>query len=213
MSILTELTSGDVAVRSLPDLPTESVLRSILQSIDDGVLLTDLEHRSLACNRRFGGMFGLDPEEVVRCGVQELRDRVAPYIVDSQSWRESLESVYADPEGRYEGRTRPQARRGDDPAPRRHARLRLRRPSLRTALDLFRRDRSAPSPPQLGSPARDFDARRSRSGGQPEGDLRGGYRPLRRGDSDQHPGRRLPTLPPQRGRPRPRRSTFPAFPR
>ncbi len=102
MSILSELPPGDVAVRSLPDLPTESVLRSILQSIDDGVLLTDLAHRALACNRRFGEIFGLDPHEAVRCEVHELRDRVAPQIVDEEGWRHNLEEVYAQPERRFE---------------------------------------------------------------------------------------------------------------
>lgn len=102
MQILTEPSSGAVAVRSLPDLQAESILRSILHSIDHGVLLTDLEHRSLACNRRFGEIFGVDPEEAVRLGVEELRDRVAPRIVNSVEWRHGLETIYADPRARYE---------------------------------------------------------------------------------------------------------------
>ena len=47
-----------------------AIMRSILQSIDDGVLLTDLQHRSLACNRRFGELFGIDPQEVVQGQVE-----------------------------------------------------------------------------------------------------------------------------------------------
>ena len=112
MSILTETQPGDVAVRSLPDLPTESVLRSILQSIDDGVLLTDLDHRALACNRRFGEIFGLDPAEAVRFGVQELRERVAPLIVDADGWRRNLQEVYAQPALRFEDELT--VRRGGD---------------------------------------------------------------------------------------------------
>lgn len=100
--MLSEILPGDVAVRSLPNLPSESVLRSILQSIEDGVLLTDLEHHALACNRRFGEIFGIDPQEALRIGVQELRNRVAPVIVDEPGWRRSIETVYAEPEGRFE---------------------------------------------------------------------------------------------------------------
>lgn len=102
VQILPETSPGAVAVRSLPDLQTEPVLRSILQSIDHGVLLTDLEHRSLACNPRFGEIFGVDPFDVVSIDVEELRDRVAPFIVDVEGWRASLEDIYADPSLRYE---------------------------------------------------------------------------------------------------------------
>lgn len=94
--------SGDVAVRPLPDLRTEALLRSILRSIDDGVLLTDLDHRSLACNRRFGEIFGVDPDEVIRMGIEELRARVVPLIVNQDAWLMSLEEAYADPERRFE---------------------------------------------------------------------------------------------------------------
>lgn len=103
---------SSVAVRPVPDLGTESVLRAILQSIDDAVLLTDLEHRSLACNARFGEFFGVSPDEVVSMGVEELRARVAPYIVNSEEWRESLDQVYADPQLRYEDEIR--LRRGGE---------------------------------------------------------------------------------------------------
>ena len=94
--------SPTVAVRPVADLGTEAMLRAILQSIDDAVLLTDLEHRSLACNARFGEFFGVLPEEVVRIGVEELRSRVAPFIENVDGWRQSLETVYATPDVRYE---------------------------------------------------------------------------------------------------------------
>ena len=113
MQIISDPSCGAVAVRPLPDLQTESVLRSILQSIDDGVLLTDLEHRSIACNRRFGDLFGVDPQEVVRIDVQELRSRVAHLIVNVEGWREGLAEVYAAPEARYEDEIT-LARRGDE---------------------------------------------------------------------------------------------------
>ncbi len=102
MQIFSEPSPSAAAVRPLPDLPRESALRAILQSIDDGVLLTDLHHRSMVCNRRFGEIFGVDPEEVVQIGVDELRDRVAPHIVDVETWRSGLKDIYADPQARYE---------------------------------------------------------------------------------------------------------------
>ncbi len=92
--------AGPVAIRPLPDLRAESLLRSILQSIDSGILLTDLEHRSLACNGRFGEIFGVNPDEAVVIGVEELRNRVTPRIVDADRWRASLDEIYADPERR-----------------------------------------------------------------------------------------------------------------
>ena len=102
MSLLTPILPGTVAIRKTPDLPSESVLRSILHAIDDGVLLTDLKHRSLACNRRFGDLFGVAPEEAVQMEVEELRARVMPLIVENESWRQSLERIYERPEERFE---------------------------------------------------------------------------------------------------------------
>jgi signal transduction histidine kinase len=61
------------------------------------MLLTDLDHRSLACNRRFGDLFGVAWHEVVRCDVDDLRRRVMPVIVDPAAWLASLEETYADP--------------------------------------------------------------------------------------------------------------------
>ena len=77
-------------------------MRSILQSIDDGVLLTDLDHVSLACNRRFGEIFGVDPDAALLMDVETLRARVEPLIADVPGWRESLRAVYAAPERRFE---------------------------------------------------------------------------------------------------------------
>lgn len=99
MHLLTDHSiAGTVAIRPIPDLSAESVLRSVLQSIDSGFLLTDLEHRSLACNHRFGELFGVDPWNAVQMGVEELRDQVVPIIADSDKWRRSLEVIYEKPE-------------------------------------------------------------------------------------------------------------------
>ena len=102
VSILNPIPAGDDALQPLPDGLTASVLRSILFSIEDGVLLTDLEHRSLACNRRFGEIFAIDPDEALQIGVEELRARVEPLIVDAPRWRRTLAEVYGDPTRRFE---------------------------------------------------------------------------------------------------------------
>jgi len=87
----------EIAIRSMPADQTTSVLRAILAASDHGVLLTDLEHQSIACNPAFGAMFGVNPHEVVRSGVQELRKKVQPLIADRKRWLEDLEAIYADP--------------------------------------------------------------------------------------------------------------------
>jgi signal transduction histidine kinase/GAF domain-containing protein len=97
-----DLPPVDVAIRPMLADETTAILRAILDASDYGVLLTDLNHQSLACNRRFGEQFAVDPERVVRYGVEELREKVLPLIEDPQTWLERLEVIYADPEMVYE---------------------------------------------------------------------------------------------------------------
>ncbi len=68
-------------------------------ALDCGVLLTDLKHVSLMCNRQFSEIFGVDCNRVVTSGVQELREKVIPYLQDPQGWLKNLEIIYADPYG------------------------------------------------------------------------------------------------------------------
>lgn len=75
----------------------ERLLSSILASSDAGVLLTDLDHVALACNRRMGEIFGIEHEKVVRSGVLEVRRMVQHRILDHQEWAKNLEEVYRDP--------------------------------------------------------------------------------------------------------------------
>lgn len=105
MGLLSALTLTEplpIAVREAHELASGAILRAILGSLEHGVLLTDLEHRSIACNRLFGELFGVDPFEVVNMGVEELRNRVVPIIIDSEAWRASLERVYAYPTSSFE---------------------------------------------------------------------------------------------------------------
>jgi signal transduction histidine kinase len=75
----------------------EPILRSILGATDQGVLLTDLDHVALACNRRFGEIFGVDFRAVVESGVLEVRGMVRSRIPDVDAWSDNLADLYADP--------------------------------------------------------------------------------------------------------------------
>lgn len=66
-------------------------------ALEIGILLTDLDHKSLMCNEAFGELFGIDPSEVVRDEVGELRDRVIPGIDEPDAWLANLDEIYSDP--------------------------------------------------------------------------------------------------------------------
>ncbi|MBV6457642.1 MAG: Adaptive-response sensory-kinase SasA [Fimbriimonadaceae bacterium] len=91
-----------VAIRPHLASHTLALLRAILQSSNDGILLTDLEHRSLACNEAFGRMFEIDPAMVVQSNPKTVREAVYRIIPDPASWEDRLDEIYADPEQRYE---------------------------------------------------------------------------------------------------------------
>lgn len=91
------LNESEIAIRAIEHEDTTSILSAILQASDYGVLLTDLEHRSLAANRRFGEIFQLDIQEVVLSDVFEVRAKVKPLIPDLSEWERNLDAVYADP--------------------------------------------------------------------------------------------------------------------
>jgi signal transduction histidine kinase len=83
------------AVRSIDSGFADSFLKSILDSVDFGILLTDLDHRALACNLRFGHLWGVDIESVVKCDAESVRRMVGHRIKDQDSWLENLENIYA----------------------------------------------------------------------------------------------------------------------
>jgi signal transduction histidine kinase len=91
-----------VAIRPHLASHTLALLKAILQSSNDGMLLTDLEHRSLACNEAFGAMFELDPAMVVQSNPRAVREAVFRIIPDPKAWEQRLEEIYADPGKRYE---------------------------------------------------------------------------------------------------------------
>ena len=87
----------DVAVRDIGGAQAENLLKSTLSSIDIGVFLTDLDHVALACNSRFGQIWGIDHQEVVHNDYVSVRQMVEHRVADLQAWEENLTAVYNDP--------------------------------------------------------------------------------------------------------------------
>jgi len=91
-----------VAIRPHLASHTVALFRAILQSSNDGILLTDLDHNSLACNEAFGRMFEVDPAMVVQSNPTAVREAVYRIIPDPASWAQRLDEIYSEPERHYE---------------------------------------------------------------------------------------------------------------
>lgn len=78
-----------------------NLLDAILQATELGMLVTDLDHRIVACNARFGEIFCVDMRESIRLAPHELRRRVLPLIVRSDDWLKNLDEVYEKPDLKY----------------------------------------------------------------------------------------------------------------
>jgi signal transduction histidine kinase len=87
----------NIALR--PEVPADQarILQSILGAVDVGIMLTDLEHSTLAVNERFGQIFRIPIEETIRNNPESVRELVRDRIVDFDAWRENLAVVYQDP--------------------------------------------------------------------------------------------------------------------
>lgn len=88
-----------VALRDGAEGEVETLLWSTLGALDSGVLITDLDHVTLACNARFAEIFRLKPRQAVESNPEQLRRAVAPLILDLNSWLRNLREVYRDPMG------------------------------------------------------------------------------------------------------------------
>jgi hypothetical protein len=86
-----------IAIRPIENEDRSQVLESILGAVDIGVMLTDLEHATLAVNDRFGQIFTLDINATVSNDAETVRQFVHERIADYDSWRENLNAVYSDP--------------------------------------------------------------------------------------------------------------------
>lgn len=96
------LTEARVATRPMPDSTVTAILRSLLLASGDAILVTDLDHRSLACNQKFGELFRVSAEEVVSMEPEALRKKVYPRLQNPDEWRRQLDLIYADPHGTFE---------------------------------------------------------------------------------------------------------------
>jgi PAS domain-containing protein len=85
-----------VWVRKTFEEHSGSILRAVLEWTDQGILLTDLTHNSIACNWRFGDLFGLSPEFIVNTDPESVRLQVYPQLANPDLWRSQLDEVYAD---------------------------------------------------------------------------------------------------------------------
>lgn len=90
--------SPELAVRNWISGEAQDMLISVLNSVHYGILVTDREHVTLACNRRFGELFGIDIEKVVESDVHSVRDMVSRRLPDPISWEENLVCIYASPD-------------------------------------------------------------------------------------------------------------------
>lgn len=96
------LNDAQIAALPLPSPLAAAVLRAMLMASDEGVYITDLEPRFLACNARYGEFFRLDHRKVVDMSVEELRAHVYPLIGASAEWRAKIRHIYEHPELTYE---------------------------------------------------------------------------------------------------------------
>ncbi len=92
------LSDANVAVRALDDPTSDAILRALLLNTDDAVLVTDLDHHSLACNDRFARIFNVAAQTVVKMEVEDLRAVVTPRLKDPDAWVRQLDEIYAEPE-------------------------------------------------------------------------------------------------------------------
>ncbi|MGI8924641.1 MAG: hypothetical protein ACR2HJ_11505 [Fimbriimonadales bacterium] len=91
----------DVAIRPMLAEETTHILRAMLKASDYGVLFTDLNHNSIACNRKFGELFSLDIMKTVSSEPEDVRRQLYPRLESPAKWIEQLDVVYADPLGEF----------------------------------------------------------------------------------------------------------------
>jgi len=89
------LSDARVATRPMPDKTVAAILRSLLMFSDEAILVTDLDHRSLAVNEKFGELFCVLPTDAVGMEPEELRKKVYPRLHDPVAWVRQLEEIYA----------------------------------------------------------------------------------------------------------------------
>src|SRR5579871_1859891 len=74
-----------------------SIIQALLCATDHGILMTDLRGMDVVCNPRFGELFGLDPQRVVRSTRDEVRQMALQRVKNPQQFAAVMERLYADP--------------------------------------------------------------------------------------------------------------------
>src|SRR5678815_1198333 len=92
------LSEARVATRQMPDKTVAAILRSLLLFSDEGILVTDLDHRSLVANEKFGELFKVTPAQAVSMEPEDLRKCVYPRLADPKGWVSRLDEIYAQPD-------------------------------------------------------------------------------------------------------------------
>ncbi len=95
------LNSGKVSFRPAYKGHETDLLLAALAATDYGVLLTDMERTTQACNGRFGEIWGLDPAQVVVSDPSEVRAMVRHRIPNYEEWMAGLDASYADADKTY----------------------------------------------------------------------------------------------------------------
>ena len=90
------LNTSKVSFRPAYQGQENDLLLAALATTDYGVMLTDLNHTTLACNGRFGDIWGIDPAKVVTSDAKEVRAMVAHRIPDLEQWNRELDESYSD---------------------------------------------------------------------------------------------------------------------
>lgn len=93
---------GPIGKRSLSPDYLDAIMTSLFSMSEVGVMVTDLDHVTLAVNARFGEIFQVDPTKVPTMGVEELRECVYPRLKDPAKWRHQLDEIYSDPQSHYQ---------------------------------------------------------------------------------------------------------------
>ncbi|MBL8049372.1 MAG: GAF domain-containing protein [Chthonomonas sp.] len=90
------LSKNSIALRPMQPEEQGPILAAILGSVDVGVMLTDLDHVTIAANEQLGRMFGFAHDDAVHEDPESVRSWVRSRIVDVEAWERNLLHVYAD---------------------------------------------------------------------------------------------------------------------
>jgi signal transduction histidine kinase len=92
----------DIALSPLVMGNPAPIIQALLSSTRHGILMTDQSGTDILCNRRFGELFGLDTELIVKSTRAEVRKMALERVKDPQGFLRVMEKVYGDPDLIYE---------------------------------------------------------------------------------------------------------------